>query len=373
MSSQALYSSTRLGAAQQSLADAGLDGILVVPGPDLRYLTGYHALALERLTCLVLPAKGTATLIVPKLERPAAEASPAAELDLRFVDYPDGTDPYPFVVEALGDPEAPVLGLSNQMWAEKVLALQAVLPTATFRLAGAALNQLRIRKTPAELDALRGAARAIDAVHLRMGEWLRAGRTEDDVAADIAQGIRQIGHATVEFTIVGSGPNGASPHHESSARTIEAGDIVVVDIGGAMPDGYGSDCTRTYVVGSSVPDDFRAGYEALRLAHLAGVQAVRPGVTAESVDAAARAVLTDGGYGEMFLHRTGHGIGLQGHEDPYIVVGNKLRLEAGMAFSIEPGVYWKDRFGARIEDIVVCTDEGVERLNTLPTDLVFLG
>ncbi|HEU4346142.1 MAG TPA: Xaa-Pro peptidase family protein [Actinoplanes sp.] len=349
-----------------------MDAVLIVPGPDLRYLTGYHAHVLERLTCLVLPARGTGTLIVPRLERPAAEASPAVTMDLRFVDHPDGADPYPLVVEALGGVEAPVAGLSNQMWAEQVLALRDVLPTATFRLAGAALNRLRARKTAAELDALRRAGRAIDAVHRRMGEWLRPGRTEDQVAADIAQGIREAGHATADFTIVGSGPNGASPHHGSSGRIIEPGDVVVVDIGGTMPDGYCSDCTRTYVLGPAVPKEFQAGYEALRDAHTAAIQAVRPGVTAEGVDAAARDLLAGAGYADLFLHRTGHGIGLQGHEDPYIVVGNDQRLEPGMTFSVEPGVYWKDRFGARIEDIVACTDDGVERLNTLPTGLIHL-
>jgi len=372
MSDQDLFPRERLAAAQSAMSTAGLDAILVVPGPDLRYLTGYHALPLERLTCLVLPVSGTGTLIVPRLERPAAEASPAAGMGLRFLDYPDGTDPYPFVTTALRELDNPVVGLSNQMWAEKVLAFRDALPTATFGLAGGALNQMRMRKSPAELAALRRAGQAIDAVHQRMGEWLRPGRTEDEVAADIAQGIREAGHVSVDFTIVGSGPNGASPHHESSGRRINAGDIVVVDIGGTMPDGYCSDCTRTYVLGPSVPEEFLAGYEVLRKATAAATEAVAPGVTAESVDAAARDLLTEAGYGELFLHRTGHGIGLQGHEDPYIVVGNDTPLEPGMTFSIEPGVYWKDRFGARIEDIVACTETGVERFNTLPTDLIHL-
>ncbi|MEU4423861.1 Xaa-Pro peptidase family protein [Actinoplanes sp. NPDC024001] len=372
MSDDDLFTSERLSAAQSAMADAGLDALLVVPGPDLRYLTGYHALPLERLTCLVLPVSGPGTLIVPRLERPAAEASPAVNLGLQFVDYPDGVDPFPLVTDALKDFAAPSLGLSNQMWAEKVLGLQAVLPKATFGLANQVLTQLRIRKTPAEIAALRRAGQAIDEVHKRMGEWLRPGRTEDEVAADIAQAIREVGHATVEFTIVGSGPNGASPHHESSSRVINDGDIVVVDIGGAMPDGYGSDCTRMYVLGPTVPDEFRAGYEVLRKAHMAAIEAVRPGISAQDLDAVARDVLTEAGYGELFLHRTGHGIGLQGHEDPYIVAGNELILEAGMTFSIEPGVYWKDRFGARIEDIVVCTENGAERFNTLPTELVHL-
>lgn len=367
-----LYPRERLAAAQQAMSGNGIDAILVAPGADLRYLTGYHALAMERLTCLVLPREGQATLVVPRLERPAAESSPAAGMGLRIVDFLDGVDPYSLVVDALGEHGAGVIALSNQMWAEKVLAFRRVLPDATQRLAGEILAGLRIVKTPAELAALRRAGQAIDAVHARMGEWLRPGRTEAEVAADIAVAIREVGHATVDFTIVGSGPNGASPHHEVSERRIEPGDIVVVDIGGTMPDGYCSDCTRTYILGADVPADFAEGYESLRRAHAAGVDAVRPGVAAEQVDDAARAVLTGSGHGQLFVHRTGHGIGLDTHEDPYIVAGNSAPLAPGMAFSVEPGVYWSDRFGARIEDIVVCTDSGVERLNTLPTELVHL-
>jgi len=191
------------------------------------------------------------------------------------------------------------------------------------------------------------------------------------VAADIATAIRR-NHATVDFVIVAAGPNGASPHHSTSDRVIQPGEPVVVDIGGTTADGYCSDCTRTYVSGGDPPKEFLAGYEALQAAQQAAVAVVRPGVTAEQVDAAARDRLTEAGYGRFFLHRTGHGIGLDGHEAPYIVAGNRLPLEPGMAFSVEPGFYVEGRFGARIEDIVVCADSGADRLNTLPTDLVIL-
>jgi Xaa-Pro aminopeptidase len=363
------YSPARLGAARHATAAAGLDALLVTPGADLRYLTGYHAHLSERLTCLVLPADGEPTLIVPTLERPAAEASPVPGAGLRIVDHPDGTDPYPLVAAALGGVRA--VGLSNRMWAEQVLALRTALPGAEQRLAGGVLASLRVRKSAAEVDALRRAGAAIDAVHARMGEWLRPGRTEAAVGADIAVAIREAGHAEVGFVIVAAGPNGASPHHETSDRVIAAGEPVVVDIGGPMPDGYWSDCTRTYVVGRP-PAEFAAAFAALHAAQLAAVAAVRPGAPAESVDAAARDLLTGAGYGADFLHRTGHGIGLDGHEAPYLVAGNDRPLEPGMAFSVEPGVYLAGRYGARIEDIVVCTDSGVERLNTLPTDLVIL-
>ncbi|MEV1288890.1 Xaa-Pro peptidase family protein [Micromonospora sp. NPDC049679] len=363
-----LYPPQRLAAAQRAMTRAGLDALLITPGSGLRYLTGYHAHALERLTCLVLPRHGTPTLIVPTLERAAAEASPAPATGLRIVDHADGTDPYPLVLRALEGPVVAV-GLDNHMWAEQVLALRATLPQVNQRLAGDVLRELRMCKTPAEVAALREAGAAIDAVHARMTQWLRPGRTEAEVGADIANAIRETGHAVVDFVIVAAGPNAASPHHETSGRVIEAGDPVVVDIGGTMPSGYCSDSTRTYVAGGTPDPEFLAYYEVLHAAQRAAVAAVRPGVTAEAVDAAARDVITDAGYGAAFLHRTGHGIGLDTHEEPYVVTGNTLPLEPGMAFSIEPGIYLAGRHGARIEDIVVCTADGVERLNTTPTEL----
>jgi Xaa-Pro aminopeptidase len=366
-----LYPPQRLADARDAAAAAGFDALLITPSADLRYLTGYHAHVLERLTCLVLPAAGVdadPTLIVPRLERPAAEASPAPGTGVRILDHVDGTDPYPLVRKAVGG-EVRRVGVANRMWAEQVLALRDALPGAEQRLAGQVLRGLRMRKSAAEVAALREAAAAIDAVHARMDEWLRPGRTEAEVGADIAQAIREAGHATVDFVIVASGPNGASPHHETSGRRIVAGDPVVVDIGGTMPSGYCSDSTRTYVVGGSVSGDFAEYYLVLANAQRAAVATVRPGVPAEAVDFAARDLIAQAGYGEAFLHRTGHGIGLDGHEDPYIVAGNAQPLEPGMAFSVEPGIYLTGRHGARIEDIVVCTEDGVERLNTLSTEL----
>jgi Xaa-Pro aminopeptidase len=372
VNSEDLFPAERLAIAQNATSASGLDALLVGPGADLRYLTGYNAPALERLTCLVLPREGEVTLVVPTLERPAAEASPAARIGIRFIDYPDGTDPYPLVRDALRHLRVDAVGLSNRMWAEQVLALRHALPAVTQRLAGEVIAQLRITKSTAEITALRRAGRAIDAVHRQVGDFLRPGRSEAEIGVDIARAIRDAGHATADFVIVGSGPNGASPHHSVSERVIAPNDIVVVDIGGTMPDGYCSDCTRTYVVGDDVPAEFLDGYKVLQTAQQRATAAVRPGVSGEAVDAVARDLLTQAGYGPLFLHRTGHGIGLDGHEDPYIVTGNTAPLSAGMTFSIEPGIYWSGRFGARIEDIVVCTDDGAERLNTLPTDLVFL-
>ena len=369
-----LYTPERLATAQQAVASAGLAGLLIAPSADLRYLTGYEAHQLERLTCLVVPADGPVTLVVPRLERPAAEASAAPGTGVIIVDHADGSDPYPLVRTALGaalHPGAKV-GVGNRMFAEHVLGLRDALPELEQRLAGPVMRGLRMRKTPAEIAALAAAGAAIDSVHARMGDWLRPGRTENEVAADILDAIRASGHAVADFAIVASGPNGASPHHGTSDRVIAEGDPVVVDIGGTMPSGYCSDSTRTYVAGGEPPAEFAAYYAILFEAQNAAVAAVRPSVTCEAVDAAARDVIADGGYGDAFLHRTGHGIGMDGHEDPYIVAGNALPIEPGMSFSIEPGIYLAGRHGARIEDIVVCTADGVRRLNNRPTDLVYL-
>jgi Xaa-Pro aminopeptidase len=252
-----------------------------------------------------------------------------------------------------------------------VLRLRDALPGARQVLASAALRELRMRKNPAEVGALREAGAAIDRVHARVPGWLKAGRTEREIGTLIAEAILAEGHVQVDFVIVGSGPNAASPHHEVSDRVLRPGDAVVVDIGGMMPSGYRSDCTRTYAIGEP-PADFLAYYRVLQDAQDAACAAVRPGLPAEAVDAAARQPITRAGYGADFIHRTGHGIGLESHEDPYIVAGNIEPLAPGMAFSIEPGIYPGPN-GARIEDIVVCTEDGCERLNHAPRDLVVAG
>ncbi len=366
-----LYPAQRLTDAAAAASAAGLDALLLTPGPDLRYVTGYDAHQLERLTCLVLPGAGDPVLLVPRLELPAAQASPAGRLGLELLPWDETDDPYALVAKrlsGLGGTGAGAVGLSDRMWALMVLALREALPGARQELASAALGPLRARKSPAEVAALRAAGSAIDRVHRQVPGWLAPGRTEAQVAADIADAILAAGHARVDFTIVGSGPNGASPHHTASDRVLQRGDAVVVDIGGTMPSGYCSDCTRTYAIGTP-PGDFAAYYEVLRAAQDAACQAVRPGVTGEAVDAAAREPITRAGYGEFFVHRTGHGIGLETHEDPYIVAGNTEPLQPGNAFSVEPGIY-PGPHGARIEDIVVCTADGGERLNQVTRELV---
>jgi Xaa-Pro aminopeptidase len=364
----------RFRRAAEAAAAAGVDALLVSPGSDLRYLLGAGGSSFERLTCLVLPAAGSAAepaLVVPKLEAPGYAGVPTDDLGVHVATWVDGEDPYRLVADLLKG-TAKSMAVTDMMPALHTLGLRDALPDARQSLAGPVLRELRMRKDDGEIEALRKAGAAIDRVHARMAEWLRPGRTEAEVGADIAAAIVAEGHELAEFVIVGSGPNGASPHHGVSDRVIEQGDVVVVDIGGPVPEGYNSDSTRTYSVGVPAFDDVMGTYAVLKAAQQAAVDAAGPGVTAEAVDAAARDVIADAGFGEYFVHRTGHGIGLDVHEDPYIVSGNDLVLEVGMAFSIEPGIYLPGRWGARIEDIVVVSEEGAVRLNTRPHELAVL-
>jgi Xaa-Pro aminopeptidase len=364
----------RLARARDATRAAGLHALLLTPGPDLRYLLGIAGESHERLTCLVVPAGGDPALVVPALERPGLDGTPALELGLEIAEWSDGDDPYVLVAALLPrpGPAAARTAVADAMPAAHVLGLRAALPGCTQELASTVLAQLRMRKDAAEIAALAAAGRAIDRVHARMGEWLRVGRTEAQVGADVAAAIVAEGHTAAAFVIVGSGPNGASPHHDVSDRVVRPGDLVVVDIGGPTPEGYFSDCTRTYSMGEPAHPDVAARYAVLQAAQDAAVAAVAPGTTAQSIDAAARIPISDAGLGDRFIHRTGHGIGLEVHEQPYIVAGNDLVLDQGMAFSIEPGIYLPGRWGARIEDIVVVEDSGARRLNHQPRKLAVL-
>ncbi|WP_145012825.1 M24 family metallopeptidase [Mycobacterium marseillense] len=357
----------RLAAAAAAAADAGLAGLVITPGYDLRYLVGSRAQTLERFTALVLPASGDPTVVVPRLELASLKGSAIAELGLAVRDWVDGDNPYDLVGAALGGAPA-ATAVTDSMPALHLLPLAAVLGALPV-LATDVLRTLRMVKEECEVDALRKAGAAIDRVHARVPEFLVPGRTEADVAADIADAIVAEGHSEVAFIIVGSGPHGADPHHGYSDRELQEGDIVVVDIGGAYEPGYNSDSTRTYSIGAPNPE-VAEQYSVLQRAQCAAYEAVRPGVTAEQVDAAARDVLAAAGLAEYFVHRTGHGIGLSVHEEPYIVAGNDLPLTAGMAFSIEPGIYFPGRWGARIEDIVVVTEDGALAVNNRPHDLI---
>jgi D-alanyl-D-alanine dipeptidase len=350
----------RLNRAARLTGEAGLGALLVTPGPDLFYLTGHAPPPLERLTMLVIAPGRNPVLLVPLLERPAALASPAAD-QIEVLGWADEEDPY-----AVGAGLLPsgLLAVTDQTWASHVLGLQESSAGRTFVTAGRAIPPLRGVKDEEELTALAKAASAADAAFADIVLVPFVGRREADVAEDLADALRQHGHRTADFTIVASGPNGASPHHETGERVMANGDAVVLDFGGRL-DGYFSDITRTVIVGKP-PAEFDLVHDVVRRAQQAAFDAVRPGAPAQEVDRAARDVIDDAGYGQWFIHRTGHGIGLELHEPPYIVTGNTTKLRAGMTFSIEPGIYLPDRFGVRIEDIVAVTADGARRLNDAP-------
>ncbi|MFI5704606.1 aminopeptidase P family protein [Streptomyces sp. SID1034] len=349
----------RMARAAESAADAGLAGVLVAPGPDLVYLTGYQPTAItERLTVLVLAAGQEPVLVVPTLEAPDAERAPgSAALTLR--DWTDGKDPYT-VTAPLLDVDGR-FGVSDNAWAMHLLGLQKELPGTSYVSLTEALPMLRAVKDEHELARLDAAGAAADEAYGEIVKVRFAGRKETEVAADLAGLLLKYGHSQVDFTVVGSGPNGANPHHEAGDRTIERGDMVVLDFGG-LKHGYGSDTTRTVHVGEPSAEEQRV-HDVVREAQQAGFDAVRPGAACQDVDRASRALIAEAGYGEYFIHRTGHGIGVTTHEPPYMIEGEERPLVPGMCFSIEPGIYLPGRFGVRIEDIVTVTDDGARRLN----------
>jgi Xaa-Pro aminopeptidase len=350
----------RVRRVAQAAQDAGLAGLLLSPGPDLIYLTGYAPVAItERITMLVVSAADAeATMIVPKLERPDAENAPGASM-LQIRDWTDGQDPYEATAKLLTATGR--YGVSDSAWAMHLLGLQAQLPRSSYVSMTTALPMLRAVKDADEIGRLAAAGAAADRSYEGIVEVRFAGRSETEVAADLADLLRQFGHSQVDFTVVGSGPNGANPHHEVGERVIQDGDMVVLDFGG-LKHGYGSDTTRTVHVGEPTEEE-RQVHAIVRQAQQAGFEAVRPGIECQEIDRVPRAVIAEAGYGDYFIHRTGHGIGLTTHEPPYMVEGETHLLQPGMCFSIEPGIYLPDRFGVRIEDIVTVTPDGGRRLN----------
>jgi Xaa-Pro aminopeptidase len=356
----------RMHRALSDATSAGLGGLVITPGPELFWLTGYRPTAItERLTALVLVPDREPTLLVPTLERPDAEAAPSAAY-LNLIGWADGEDPFTTAGAFL--PDRATMGISDSAWAMHLLGLQDASPRCSFRALTQALPMLRAVKDDNELARLAAAGAAADAAYEEILDVRFAGRKEADVAADLARLLRELGHEQVDFTVVGSGPNGANPHHEAGDRTIEVGDAVVLDFGGLMY-GYGSDTSRTVSVGEP-SDEFREVHDIVQRAQQAGVEAVRPGVACQEIDRAARTLIADAGYGEQFLHRTGHGIGTTTHEPPYMIEGEEQPLLPGMCFSVEPGIYLAGRFGVRIEDIVTVTESGSTRFNNTERDLL---
>jgi Xaa-Pro aminopeptidase len=367
----------RLEAARRLIGEHGLSALLIGVGPDLRYLTGYAAMPLERLTMLVVGARPPTILIVPRLEadparRSAAVASGAAEITT----WEETDDPYDLVADAVGAGaigESPEVGVNETLWALHLLRLQSVLPGVRFGSASPITGELRMVKDAGEIELLRRAALAADRVVDQIAAGRLVGRTEADVARETRDRLIAEGHERADFAIVASGPNAASPHHEASNRVIQAGEPIVLDIGGLFA-GYASDTTRTIWPtggdsGQTPGAEFLAAFAALHRAQAAATAAVRPGVPVERIDATAREIIADAGHGPNFIHRTGHGIGLEVHEAPYLVAGNEQPLRTGMAFSVEPGIYVEGRWGMRLEDIVLCGPSGPDPLNRSSLDL----
>ncbi|MGX5772664.1 M24 family metallopeptidase [Microbacterium trichothecenolyticum] len=355
-------------AAAQAAAADGLDGLLVTPGPDLLWLTGYQPTAItERLTLLVLRDDADPQLVVPILELPDAEsAAGAGAVTMRA--WRDGTDPYAAAAPLLR--AEGTYAISDSAWAMHLLGLQNQLPESRYMSVTQRLPMLRAVKDTKELARMEAAGAAADATFGEIVEVPFAGRKETDVAADLARLLREFGHEQVDFTVVGSGPNGANPHHEAGDRTILPGDMVVLDFGGLMY-GYGSDTSRTVCVGEPT-SQMREVHEIVRAAQQTAFEAVRPGIACQEIDRVARRVITEAGYGDQFIHRTGHGIGLTTHEPPYMVEGEERPVVPGMCFSIEPGIYLAGRFGVRIEDIVTVTEDRGRRLNNTDRGLTIV-
>ena len=354
----------RIRRAKEEAADRDLDALIVSPSPDLAYLTGYDPLPWERPTLLVLRPGVEPVMLVPELERALAAESPVGD-HLELVAWRDGSDPFEAAAGLLAG--AARVAVADRLWAAHLLGLQGALPEAAYASASIVLGRLRAVKDDHELATLRRAGRGADETFREIVSMPFQGRSEEEVARDLAELLVGNGHGRAAFTIVASGPHAASPHHEPGGRTILPHDVVVMDFGGELA-GYFSDTTRTVVV-ADAPEGFESAYAVVREAQAAAVEAVRPGVEAQDVDRAARAIIDAAGYGDRFIHRTGHGIGLEVHEPPYIVEGDATVLEPGMTFSVEPGIYLEDRFGIRIEDIVAVTHDGGERLNRSTRDL----
>jgi Xaa-Pro aminopeptidase len=356
----------RVTRARERMREVGVDVLLLSTGADLPYLTGYEAMPLERLTMLVLPVDGEAVLVVPRLEAPRVVERPDA-----FSVHPWEETENPVAIVASLARDARTAAIGDHTWGRFVIELQDALPGVRFRRGVEVTGPLRIVKDDAEVAALQAAATAVDDIAAVMRDVRFSGRREVDVHRELVERMLDAGHERANFAIVAAGPNAASPHHDPGERRIASGDVVLCDFGGTMH-GYCSDITRMFSVGEP-PAEVRDAYQVLLEAQEQGVRAATVGTRCQDVDAAARGVIADAGYGDYFVHRTGHGIGAEAHEDPYVVAGNATPLAPGHAFSVEPGIYVPGRFGLRLEDIVVAMPEGPRRLNHAARDLAIVG
>jgi Xaa-Pro aminopeptidase len=359
----------RLSRVRRTMSEHGVDTLLLSVGADLPYFSGYEAMPLERLTMLVVPRDGDATLVIPRLEAPRVRERPDV---FALRPWGETEDPITIVASLVG--RASTVAIGDTTWSRFLVDLMRELPAVEWRRASTVTAPLRAVKDAAEVARLRTAAAAVDriAADLQKGDIPLVGRTEADVSADLGRRILAEGHHRVNFAIVAAGANAASPHHDAGARVIREGEVVLCDFGGTMIGddgiGYCSDITRCVHIGEP-PSEFAELYAVLQQAQAASVAAALVGTPCEEVDAVGRNVIARHGYGDYFIHRTGHGIGVEAHEDPYIVAGNHTRLVPGHAFSIEPGIYLPGRWGARLEDIVVASEGGPDALNTVDHSL----
>jgi Xaa-Pro aminopeptidase len=364
----------RIERVRERLEKDGVAALLVGVGPDLEWLVGYAAQGHERINLLVVRPDAAPRFLGPRLELSAAEQAPGlADGHVRLVPWAEGDDPYAHVPGLLaGSDGRHRLLVSDGLRAAFLLGLQRVLSDVEWGLASTALGPLRRTKDADEVSLMREAAASADRALEAIVSGRLVGRTEADVAAEVRARLVEKGHDTAEFAIVASGPNSASPHHEPGARVIGAGEALLFDIGGRRA-GYCSDTTRTFWLAAadgSAPDpDFTEVHALTARAQAAARAAARQGTPFSAIDAAARDVITSAGYGEAFFHRLGHGVGLEVHEEPYVIWDNDDLAVAGDTFSVEPGIYLEGRFGVRIEDVVVCATDGAESLNASPREL----
>ena len=351
----------RMAKAQELLAKLDFDLMALFPSSNMLYLSGFYDEPGERMLFLLVPREGNPVFLAPELyEQQIKQESPFQDVRI-WKDSDDPMDLFQRTVADFAPADARVL-VDDRMWAKFVLMLREALPKANFSLASQVMVPLRMQKTPDEIHCLQEAGAIADQAFEEIIRFKLAGMTELALATALEEAMKKRGAEKIVFeTLVASGPNSTLPHHRAGRRRIEPGDVVVLDYGCRIR-GYCSDITRT-IVCKQPSKEIQAIYEVVERAQEKAVQAIRPGVKAEEIDRAAREEIAKAGYGERFIHRTGHGIGLDVHEEPYIVEGNHLELQKGMAFSVEPGIYLPGRFGIRIEDIVVVTQTGAQRMN----------
>jgi Xaa-Pro aminopeptidase len=362
----------RLQRVRASMDDLGLDTLILTPGSAMRYLTGFNEPAHERLLALIVSKTHDPVFLTPSLNAAQVRSNPAEIAEIRVWDDSDGWEKVLHEVCVDMSLDLGFVALDDDMPARFALVIHKLLPTTALRLAGPAITVLRGCKDTLELAMMQHAADATDSLIAPALAACAAGATELDVALAIHRGLAEAGAEPSFEAIIGAGPNGASPHHHTGKTKFRRGDVVVLDFG-ARVDGYCGDITRVAAIGDA-PDEAWRVYDIVYRAQAAALAAVQPGATAHDVDAAARKVIQDAGYGEFFIHRTGHGIGLDDHEEPYIVAGSRTRLQPGHCFSIEPGIYLPGRFGVRLENIVTVTADGTGRAfnEPIPPDLPIL-